>query len=167
MLGIFLAVGVFHDHKLQQETDGRVRLHGKMNVLIGKAIGLWLEKKAEQRRIRVNNGEIVTEKGIPLNQNANDNDFFLIGSRSAQGIATIWLPDNLKASGRVKHIGISFHGTPEMLDDILTKHPEIEIVQIQANYYDHNTDAARRNGGSVETYEVCCKHDKPMIIAVT
>lgn len=93
MLGIFLAVGVFHDHKLQQETDGRVRLHGKMNVLIGKAIGLWLEKKAEQRCIRINNGEIVTEKGIPLNQNANDNDFFLIGSRSAQGIATIWLPD--------------------------------------------------------------------------
>lgn len=46
MLGIFLAVGVFHDYKLQQETDGRVRLHGKMNVLIEKAIGLWLEKKA-------------------------------------------------------------------------------------------------------------------------
>ena len=45
MLGIFLAVGVFHDYKLQQETDGRVRLHGKMNVLVGKAIGLWLEKK--------------------------------------------------------------------------------------------------------------------------
>ena len=71
---------------------------------------------------------------------------------------------SLKASGRVKHIGISFHGTPEMLEDILTRHPEIEIVQIQANYYDHNTDGARRNGGSIETYEVCCKHDKPMII---
>ena len=32
-------------------------------------------------------------KKFRLNQNANDNDFFLIGSRSAQGIATIWLPD--------------------------------------------------------------------------
>ncbi len=70
----------------------------------------------------------------------------------------------LKKSGRVKHIGISFHGTPEMLDDILAKHPEIEIVQIQANYFDHNTEGARRNGGSIETYETCRKYGKPMII---
>ena len=70
----------------------------------------------------------------------------------------------LKASGRVKHIGISFHSTPENLDKILTDHPEIEIVQIQANYYDHNTDGAYNIGGSIETYEICRKHNKPMII---
>ena len=70
----------------------------------------------------------------------------------------------LKANGRVKHIGISFHSTPENLERILTQHPEIEVVQIQANYYDHNTDGAYAVGGSYETYEVCRKYNKPMII---
>lgn len=71
---------------------------------------------------------------------------------------------DLKASGRVKHIGISFHSTPENLDRILTGHPEIEVVQIQANYYDHNTDGAAAVGGSYETYQICRKHGKPVII---
>lgn len=70
----------------------------------------------------------------------------------------------LKERGRVKHIGISFHSTPENLDKILSDHPEIEVVQIQANYYDHNTDGARAIGGSYETYEICRKYNKPMII---
>lgn len=70
----------------------------------------------------------------------------------------------LKASGRVKHIGISFHSTPETLDKILSQHPEIEVVQIQANYYDHNTQTARCVGGTYETYEVCRKYNKPVIV---
>ncbi len=71
---------------------------------------------------------------------------------------------DLKASGRVKHIGISFHSYPENLDRILREHPEIEVVQIQANYYDHNTDASVAVGGSYETYQVCRKYNKPIII---
>ena len=70
----------------------------------------------------------------------------------------------LKASGKVKHIGFSWHGKPEDLDRLLTAHPEIEVVQIQANYYDHNTDGAQNNGGGWETYEICRKHGKPVII---
>lgn len=70
----------------------------------------------------------------------------------------------LKASGRVKHIGFSWHGRPEDLDRLLGAHPEIEVVQIQANYYDHNTDGARDNGGGWETYEICRRHGRPVII---
>ena len=46
-----------------------------------------------------------------------------------------WLLDK-KEKGLVKHIGFSFHDTPELLDEILTKHPEMEFVQLQINYLD-------------------------------
>ena len=42
----------------------------------------------------------------------------------------------LKSEGRVKHIGFSFHDSPEVLDKILTEHPEMEVVQLQINYLD-------------------------------
>ena len=46
----------------------------------------------------------------------------------------------------IKHFGFSFHGTPELLDKILSEHPEVEIVQIQMNYIDMESTAvdARR-----------------------
>ena len=34
----------------------------------------------------------------------------------------------LKDEGKIKHIGISFHDTADILDMILSEHPEIEIV---------------------------------------
>ena len=43
----------------------------------------------------------------------------------------------LKAEGKIRHFGISFHDKAEVLDMILTEHPEIEIVQIQFNYVDY------------------------------
>lgn len=77
----------------------------------------------------------------------------------------IWgFMQDLKGSGRVKHIGISFHSYPENLERILTCHPEIEVVQIQANYYDHVSPKSRGIGGSYEVYEICRRHGKPVII---
>ena len=39
-----------------------------------------------------------------------------------------------KKAGLVKHIGFSFHDTADVLDGILTEHPEVDFVQIQLNY---------------------------------
>lgn len=66
----------------------------------------------------------------------------------------------LKKEGKIKHIGISFHDTAEVLDMILNDHPEIEIVQIQFNYVDY-VDAGVQ---SKLCYEVCRKHNKPVLI---
>jgi len=66
----------------------------------------------------------------------------------------------LKAEGRVRHVGISFHDKAEVLDMILTEHPEIEAVQIQFNYVDYE-DAGIQ---SRLCYEVCRKHNKPVIV---
>lgn len=66
----------------------------------------------------------------------------------------------LKREGKVRHVGISFHDSPEMLDQILTDYPEIEAVQIQFNYLDVD-DAAIQ---SRAVYEMARKHGKPVII---
>jgi len=66
----------------------------------------------------------------------------------------------MKEKGKVKHVGFSFHDTPEYLDMILNEHPEIEIVQIQFNYLDYNSD----NVQSRKLYEVIRKHNKPIIV---
>ena len=42
----------------------------------------------------------------------------------------------LLAEERARHSGISYHGGPELLEQILTEPPEIEAVQLQINYED-------------------------------
>lgn len=32
-----------------------------------------------------------------------------------------------KAEGKIRHFGFSFHGTPELLEEILDQHPEVEF----------------------------------------
>ncbi len=66
----------------------------------------------------------------------------------------------LKKEGKIRHVGLSFHDTPEVLDNILTTYPDVEAVQIQLNYVDFE-DAAIQ---SRRCYEVCRKHDKPVIV---
>ena len=66
----------------------------------------------------------------------------------------------LKAEGLIRHFGISFHDKAEILDMILTEHPEIEVVQIQFNYVDYEDASVE----SKKVYEVCEKHGKPVIV---
>ena len=66
----------------------------------------------------------------------------------------------LKAEGKVRHVGISFHDTAEVLEQILTDYPDIEVVQIQFNYLDYDDPAVQ----SHRCYEVCRKHGKPVIV---
>ena len=65
-----------------------------------------------------------------------------------------------KKEGRVKHVGISFHDKAEVLEQILTEYPEIEVVQIQFNYLDYDDVGIE----SRKCYEVCVKHGKPVIV---
>ena len=65
-----------------------------------------------------------------------------------------------KEAGLIRHVGFSFHATPEELDAILTAHPEMEFVQLQINYADWESPAVQ----SRACYEVARKHGKPVII---
>ena len=66
----------------------------------------------------------------------------------------------LKAEGKIRHFGISFHDKADTLEMILTEHPEIEVVQIQFNYADYEDASVE----SRKVYEVCEKYGKPVIV---
>lgn len=66
----------------------------------------------------------------------------------------------LRSEGKIRHIGISYHDTPELLEEILTAHPEIETVQIQFNYRDYE-DAGIQ---SRAVWQTCVKYNKPVIV---
>ena len=93
-------------------------------------------------------------------------DFYLMHAQGAgnyphfQACHAYEVAQRLKAEGKVRHVGISFHDSAEMLETILTDHPEVEVVQIQFNYLDYEDPAAQ----SRRCYEVCRKHGKPVIV---
>ena len=65
-----------------------------------------------------------------------------------------------KEKGLIRHWGFSFHADPALLEDLLTKHPDVEFVQLQINYADWENPgvASRRN------WEICKAHGKPVVI---
>ena len=65
-----------------------------------------------------------------------------------------------KKEGLIKHLGFSMHDKAEVLDEILTAHPEMEFVQLQINYADWEDPTIE----SRKCYEVARKHQKPIII---
>ena len=66
----------------------------------------------------------------------------------------------LRDEGKVKHIGFSSHGTPEDIEEILNKHPEVEYVQIQLNWRDwDNADIQARR-----CYEIIRAHGKLLTV---
>ncbi len=66
----------------------------------------------------------------------------------------------LKAEGKIRHLGISFHDSAAVLEDILIEFPEIEVVQLQFNYLDYENEKVQ----SRKCYELCRKFEKPVIV---
>ena len=65
-----------------------------------------------------------------------------------------------KAQGLIRHLGFSFHGTPELLEKVLDLHPEVEFVQIQLNYLDWD-DPVIQSG---RLYEILHERNIPIIV---
>lgn len=70
------------------------------------------------------------------------------------------IAQELKAEGKIKHVGLSFHDHADYLDLILTEHPEVELVQIQLNYVDYEDAGVQGR----KCLEVCAKHKKPVVV---
>ena len=93
-------------------------------------------------------------------------DFYLMHAQGAgnyphfQECRAYEVAQQLKAEGKVRHVGISFHDSAQVLERILTDHPEVEVVQLQFNYLDYEDQVVQ----SRLCYEVCRKHGKPVIV---
>ncbi len=65
-----------------------------------------------------------------------------------------------KQEGKIKKIGFSYHDNADLLEEILTAHPEVDFVQLQINYLDWDNESIQ----SGRCYETVTKHNKPVIV---
>jgi predicted aldo/keto reductase-like oxidoreductase len=93
-------------------------------------------------------------------------DYYLLHNMGKVSYADVQKRDGfgflqkVKAEGKARKIGFSFHDDAELLDKILTEHPETEFVQLQINYSDWESPSIQ----SRLCYEVARKHGKEIIV---
>ena len=93
-------------------------------------------------------------------------DYFLMHAQSANNYQKYCdcrayeIGAELKAVGKIKHLGFSFHDSAEFLEKILTEKPMVEFVQLQFNYVDYEDDEVEAR----KCLEVCRKFGKPVIV---
>ena len=93
-------------------------------------------------------------------------DFYLLHALSQKNVHYyddyhLWdYVRELKEKGLIRHYGFSFHDTPEFLDELLTKHPDVEFVQLQINYADWENPSVQ----SRECYRVAREHGKRIVV---
>ena len=93
-------------------------------------------------------------------------DFYLMHAQNAnnykkyKACRAYEIARELKEEGKIRHVGLSFHDSAEVLDMILTENPFVEFVQIQFNYLDFENVGVQRR----LCYEVCRKQNKPVIV---
>ena len=73
----------------------------------------------------------------------------------------IWdFAKELKEKGLIKHYGFSFHADPDLLEELLTDHPDVDFVQLQINYADWENPGVQAR----RCWEIAREHGKPVII---
>lgn len=93
-------------------------------------------------------------------------DFYLLHAlekdrfKQAEELGAWEFMKEMKAKGKIKHMGFSFHDTADVLEEGLSKHPETEFVQLQINYADWESDSVQAR----KCYEVAQKYNVPVII---
>ena len=117
---------------------------------------MFLKKKEDQERIF---NEQLEKCGVDYF------DYYLIHNLGvthyeiAQRLNSFAFIQEKKNQGKVKQIGFSFHDNADLLEEILTAHPEVDFVQLQINYLDWDNESIQ----SRKCYEVARKHNKPVI----
>ena len=66
----------------------------------------------------------------------------------------------MKAEGKIRNLGFSYHGAPDLLEELLKTHPEVDFVQLQINYIDWDNEVI----WSGENYRICEKYGKDVTV---
>ena len=67
---------------------------------------------------------------------------------------------SLKERGYARHIGFSFHGTADVLEEVIQRHPDMEFVQLQINYLDWEDPTIQ----SRKCYEIARKYGCKVLV---
>ena len=80
--------------------------------------------------------------------------------RAAKRLDTFAFLAGKKEEGKIRHLGFSYHDNAQLLDQILTEHPEVEFVQLQLNYLDLEDERIQ----SRKCYETVVRHGKKVVV---
>ena len=80
--------------------------------------------------------------------------------QKAREFGTFEFVQRMKEAGVCRKTGVSFHGTPDLLQELLQRHPELELVQLQLNYADWEDAGVQ----SRRCYEICMQHGKSVLV---
>ena len=68
--------------------------------------------------------------------------------------------EKLKKQGKIGKSGFSYHGDAAMLEEILSAHPEVDIVQLQINYLDWEDPAMEAK----KCYDIAVRFGKTVVV---
>ena len=158
-LNYFDTAYVYHGGKSEAAAgEAIVKRYPRESFMLATKLPSW-ELKTEADRDRILK-EQLDRAGVDYF------DFYLLHSIEEGSIGTYNKFDcfnwgiQKKKEGVIRHFGFSFHGSPELLAQVLDEHPETEFVQIQLNYLDWDNPIVR----SGKLYEILESRGIPMII---
>ena len=150
---------MYHDfHSECVVREALVERHPRSSfTLATKLPTMFLKSEGDQERIFA---EQLSKCGVDYF------DYYLLHNLNTANYRTVERFDSfafaarMKAEGRIRHVGFSFHDSAELLDEILAAHPETEFVQLQINYLDWDNPSIQ----SHRCYDVAHRHGKPIVV---
>ena len=150
---------MYHDfHSECVVREALVERHPRSSfTLATKLPTMFLKSEGDQERIFA---EQLSKCGVDYF------DYYLLHNLNTANYRTVERFDSfafaarMKAEGRIRHVGFSFHDSAELLDEILAAHPETEFVQLQINYLDWDNPSIQ----SHRCYDVARRHGKPIVV---
>jgi len=148
-------------HEFQSEKIVRKALVERHNrnafTLATKLPTMFLKAEGDQERIFA---EQLEKCGVEYFDYYLLHNLNVANYRNVERFDSFAFAARLKAEGKVRHVGFSFHDRAELLDEILTAHPETEFVQLQINYMDWENESIQ----SRKCYETARRHGKPVVV---
>ena len=148
-------------HQGTSETavrDALVKRYPRESFTLANKLPTWEIKKSDDHE-RIFNDQL--EKcGVAYF------DYYLLHNltignyQTAQTFDSFTFVAEKKKKGQIRQLGFSYHDNADLMDDILTAHPETDFVQLQINYLDWNSESIQ----SKKCYDVARKHGKPIVI---
>ncbi len=150
-------------------------IYGNSESVIGEALCARHPRESYYLASKLNAGAFVCKTAEDAKKQIHESlrrtgaghlDFYLLhsleeGNKERYDSFGLWdYMKELKAQGLIRHWGFSFHDSPELLDVLLTEHPDAEFVQLQINWADWEDP----NIQSRKCYEVAARHGKPVVV---
>jgi len=167
MVDTFLAKGfVYFDtaymyHMYKSEIAMReslVKRHKRDSfTLATKLPTMFLKTKEDQERIF---NEQLEKCGVDYFDYYLLHNLGITNYEIAQKFDSFAFIQEKKNEGKIRQIGFSYHDNADLLDKILTMHPEVDFVQLQINYLDWENESIQ----SGKCYEAARKHGKLVIV---